>query len=379
MRRWTSSKRSSSPPRRSVEAHANLGVALWTSDARRRPRPGGARAARLGSLRPEPLRNLGLALRDLGRADEAFTGHRRAAALAPGAIEALLDLGEAAFESGRVAEAEAAFAEAIRLEPRSVASRPSSLAARDALRRRRLPEPTRARPALDPLRVVFSAIALAEAAIRRLPRSTRLGGPLLLGAALLAAAVALRVLPPYVDHYLLRDDLAAVARAPVEDEFQVRDRLAHAIRERGLEGSSIRTGARSTRGWPGGASPAPTRSPSRSCPVSPPAASRSGSTSSSRTSCPGAGAEGGRRRLPHDRHEVDLEDQGRVGRDRAVGLVAVAEGRRDREAAPAAHLHAGNALVPARDHPAGADDERIGLAAVVGGLSNFVPFVSVPT
>ncbi|HEX9188116.1 MAG TPA: tetratricopeptide repeat protein [Vicinamibacteria bacterium] len=221
---------------RSVEAHANLGVALWNLGRKEEAVARWRRAARLGDWRPEPLRNLGLGLRDLGRADEAFTVLRRAAALAPGGIEPLLDLGEAAFEAGRVAEAEAAFADAVRLDPRSVASRPSSLAARDALRRQRVVEPTHARPALEPLGLVLSAIAHAEAAIRRLPRSKRLGGPLFLGAALLAATAALRVLPPYVDHYLLRDDLAAVARASVEDDFQVRDRLAHAIRERGLEG-----------------------------------------------------------------------------------------------------------------------------------------------
>jgi len=220
-----------------VEAHSNLGVALWElgrkADAVARWR----HAVRLGPERPEPARNLGLALLDLGHTREAVKALRTACARAPGTASLLLDLGEAACAAGRPAEAEAAFEEATRLDSGSVPSRPSSLAARDALRRARLAEPTEERSGLDPVGLVLAAIATAEAALRRIPWSPRrLAGLPLLVATLLAAAAALRVLPPFVDHYLLCDDLAVVARAPVQDDGDVRDRLAHAIRERGLDG-----------------------------------------------------------------------------------------------------------------------------------------------
>ena len=59
--------------------------------------------------------------------------------------------------------------------------------------------------------------------------------PLLLGAALVVAVAAARLLAPVVDHYLLRDAVTVVARAPVDDDANVRDRLEHAIKERGME------------------------------------------------------------------------------------------------------------------------------------------------
>ena len=46
---------------------------------------------------------------------------------------------------------------------------------------------------------------------------------------------AWQVAPHYVRHYLLEDDVAVVARAPVRDDPIVRDRLRHAVQSRGLE------------------------------------------------------------------------------------------------------------------------------------------------
>ena len=63
----------------------------------------------------------------------------------------------------------------------------------------------------------------------------RVATPVFLGAALVAVAAASQLLPPVVDHYLLRDAVTVVARAPVDDDANVRDRLAHAIHERGME------------------------------------------------------------------------------------------------------------------------------------------------
>src|SRR5581483_7544419 len=63
------------------------------------------------------------------------------------------------------------------------------------------------------------------------------------------------------------------------------------------------------------------------------------------------------------------EDERLAGLDRAAGApVAIAQVRRDDELAPTADLHAGHALVPARDDPAAAEREAEGLAAVPAGV-----------
>src|SRR5258706_2423737 len=64
--------------------------------------------------------------------------------------------------------------------------------------------------------------------------------------------------------------------------------------------------------------------------------------------------------------QLDFENQGGVGRNRAAGAArAVAELRRNGELAPAADLHAGHALVPALDHVALAEREHERVAAVL--------------
>src|SRR5688572_15787962 len=64
-----------------------------------------------------------------------------------------------------------------------------------------------------------------------------------------------------------------------------------------------------------------------------------------------------RRCLSLHRQELDLEDQGGVGGDAGARVATVAEVRRDDEGALAAHLHAGDALVPAADDLAASDGE----------------------
>jgi hypothetical protein len=59
--------------------------------------------------------------------------------------------------------------------------------------------------------------------------------PVFLAAAVAIAVTAVRLLSPTVDHYLLRDAVTVVARAPVDDDNDVRDRLVHAIRDTGME------------------------------------------------------------------------------------------------------------------------------------------------
>src|SRR5512133_478644 len=75
-----------------------------------------------------------------------------------------------------------------------------------------------------------------------------------------------------------------------------------------------------------------------------------------------------RRRLAHA-HEVHDEDERLVGADDAAGAaLAVGQVRRDRDAPPAADLHAGHALVPSGDDLALAELELEGVAAVPRGV-----------
>ncbi|HYN02718.1 MAG TPA: tetratricopeptide repeat protein [Vicinamibacteria bacterium] len=222
---------------RLAEAQGNVGVALWWLGRRAEAVRALRRAVRLAPDEPEPLRNLGLALLELGRPDRAAEVLRRAAALSPGQAPALLDLAQAAFEAGRHEEAQGALDRASGIDATAIVSRPRTLAARDALRLERLRAESAELPRRTPdlhgvaLRALLSG---AESLGGLWPRG-RVATPLFLGAALVAVVAASQLLAPMVDHYLLRDAVTIVARAPVDDDVNVRDRLAHAIGERGKE------------------------------------------------------------------------------------------------------------------------------------------------
>ena len=220
-----------------ADGHGNLGVALWGLDRRAEALRALRRAAHLAQDEPDPQRNLGLALFELGRPDQAVDVLRRAAALSPGQAPALLDLAEAAFEAGRHAEAQGALDQASGLDATVIASRPRSLAARDALRLERLrgEEGDTPRRRTDLQGVALRALLGAGEALGVLRPRGHVATPLVLGAALVVAVAAARLLAPVVDHYLLRDAITVVARAPVDDDANVRDRLEHAIHERGME------------------------------------------------------------------------------------------------------------------------------------------------
>jgi tetratricopeptide (TPR) repeat protein len=213
-------------------------VAFWRLDRRAEALRALRRAVRLAPDESDPLRNLGLALLELGRPDRAVEVLRRAAALSPGQAPALLDLAEAAFEAGRHAEAASALDQAAGLDGTAIGSRPRSLAVRDALRLDRLREDVdgapRERPDLEgaALRALLGAGEALGGILRRRGRVTTL---VFFGAALALAVAGARLLPPFVDHYLLRDAVTVVARAPVDDDANVRDRLAHAINEWGMQ------------------------------------------------------------------------------------------------------------------------------------------------
>src|SRR5690349_20386903 len=79
----------------------------------------------------------------------------------------------------------------------------------------------------------------------------------------------------------------------------------------------------------------------------------------------GARGAGGLR--ASDAEQVDREEERRVGRDRGLLLVSVAERRRDDQRATTADSHAGDALPPAGDHAAVVDADLERLATRVPG------------
>ena len=50
-----------------------------------------------------------------------------------------------------------------------------------------------------------------------------------------AAWATFALVSAHVDHYLLKDEIAEIARAPVRDDAYVRERLRHAVAERHLD------------------------------------------------------------------------------------------------------------------------------------------------
>jgi tetratricopeptide (TPR) repeat protein len=220
-----------------VDAYGNLGAARWELGQRTEAIAVLRRGCRRAPADRDTHRNLGIALLGTGQAAAAIRAFRTAAACAGEDAGAQLDLAEALAEDGRGDEAGAALAEATRLDPGAIASRPAALQARAALRLRDLREQTE--PALAGSSsfantVVHAALVGAQAASGLGAR--RKAAACLLAAPLVALAWAgWRVAPLWLRHHLLSDDVAAVARAPVENDANVRDRLAHALVRRGME------------------------------------------------------------------------------------------------------------------------------------------------
>lgn len=219
-----------------AEVHAVLGAVRFEEGHVREAVAHLRRAARLRPESPEVRANLGLALLHSGHTREALRLLREAVRHAPDDARARLDLAEAAVAAGLMDEASEAFARAAQLDPRCIAGRPSSLAARDTLALVRAHEeiPGRTRPTLahgicgfllDAVTALWSLLGLGGRTVRWLA----------IGAALVALVLLARLAPPYVMHFLLTDDITVVARAPVETDAEVRDRLDHAVAARGMQ------------------------------------------------------------------------------------------------------------------------------------------------
>jgi Flp pilus assembly protein TadD len=211
----------------------NLALALWGSG-----RAGDALRTLRSALDAAPddaelHRALGSLLLEIGRPHQAVDPLAAAVRHRPGEATRHLELAEALHAAGRDDEAEAALAEALHLDPSALAARPQSQDVAAALRQRRLRAGLRAETAAEgrPGRLRRWVGGIAAARWPRLnPRAL-----LLLGAVAAVIRVVWVVAPPYYARFLLEDDIAEVARAPVRDDADIRDRLAHVVRRRGLD------------------------------------------------------------------------------------------------------------------------------------------------
>jgi tetratricopeptide (TPR) repeat protein len=225
----------------SVELVNTLAAALWATGDTRAAVDAFHDAVQRAPYRASFRRNLGRALVALGRHEESLPCFREALALLPKDAAVQRELGDALFAAGQSQEAEAAYARATELEPTAVASSPHSRQAQQALvverlRKELVPE-SQALGALE--RRVWSGVLGAAPALRGVGRDAgrALGrGQLLIGLGLLGllAYLGWRVVPAYVDHYVLKDAAAEVARAPVRDDHEVMEMLMHVVARHGL-------------------------------------------------------------------------------------------------------------------------------------------------
>jgi Flp pilus assembly protein TadD len=222
--------------------HSNLGAALWdlgrTADALRALE----RAVQIEPSRPELRRNLAQAQLAADRPEEAITSLRQAVRLRPDA-ESNLDLADALHASGRDTEARESVDKALRLDPGCLRDRPATRERHYAMQiadmRNELSlEAQRGNGLLSAARRAAFAVLLGLVrGFQRLVPRLGVAGTLLayLGLAAVAYSIWLFV-PPYVGYFLLKDRLAEVAGAPLQDDAEVWERLLHAVREGGLEG-----------------------------------------------------------------------------------------------------------------------------------------------
>ena len=223
---------------RSADAHSNLGVALWGAGDRRGALRCFQRAVRLDPGQADLHRNLALAQRALGRAPEAVSVLRNMIRRWPTRADLHLDLAEAFHDAERHAEATRALDEAQRLDPAAIAGRSRSREIRAGLRLRgvqgEIERERGPRPGLVArlLHLLFDLVAFLGALRPRV----KMAGSLVLFVLLALGWASWRLFPHYVTSYLIQDDITVIARAPVRDDAIVRDRLAHAVRRRGLEG-----------------------------------------------------------------------------------------------------------------------------------------------
>ena len=199
-----------------------------------------ATAARPRDL--SPRRNLGRVLLARGQKEEALECFREVLRLTDG-DDAVghMDLGDALFAAGRNEEAEAAYERGVSLEPRVAASREGSRTAAQAIRLRRAQRELLAERGgslgVSLWSGVLSAAHASRPALGFLGRTParRISTAVVAMLVFLVGRGALVLLPHYVAHHRLYDEIVRLARDPNYDDGRVREETLRALHTYGRD------------------------------------------------------------------------------------------------------------------------------------------------
>jgi Flp pilus assembly protein TadD len=219
---------------------SNLGAALWAAGDRAEAERCFRRAIRSQPREPAFHRNLGLVLLARGKAARAAACFREALRIDPGRAAIVMDLGDALFATGRHAEAEAAYERGLALEPGAAASRSATQAAWQTIRVERARGELKAQAGPGWLsRAIWRGLDFAQHLERRLdvlgPRGRRVTTAALLLLIVLFGRVTAAVLPHYVAHHRLHDEVVRLSRMPTLDDGLVLRGVLEAVRRLGRE------------------------------------------------------------------------------------------------------------------------------------------------
>lgn len=236
--------RAHSLDRERPDVRSNYAAALWSSGKT-------AQAERHFRLAVEkspaylPFQlNLGHALVGLGRPVEAALRFREALRYAPEDARVLFDLGDACFAAGRADEAEAAWERGALLDPALAARRTGSHEARRTLAMQRLKDELAEEKGRlgsgGPAAALLGAVDAVGESVRDAVKgrgglSRRLASLAVAGLVLLGLRASLVVVPHYVAHLQLRDEVARACRTATKDDSVVHERVMSAVREHGRE------------------------------------------------------------------------------------------------------------------------------------------------
>jgi tetratricopeptide (TPR) repeat protein len=235
-------------PSRRPEWHSNLGGALWEEGRIAEAERSFQNAVRLGASEAAYKRNLGRLLLEQKRPGDAKRWLKASLAQDDQNAPAWVSLGDALLALGRRGEAETAYARGASLDPAVFHARPASQAAWQALRLQAARHELRGTHDAPPLlpRLGLALGSVVGRVVTALAHSTaaRVKGAVVLGLVLAVGRLVLVVLPPYVAHYRLHDDVVRVARAPTKDEAVVREGVSAAFARHLLGSATSMAGPR---------------------------------------------------------------------------------------------------------------------------------------
>lgn len=221
---------------------SNLGAALMAAGDPAESERLLRRAVKARPHDPTLRRNLGRALLTRGQNDEAIGCFHEVLHRSPaGDATAHMDLGDAFFAAGRHEEAEAAYERGLSLDPGAAASRVASRAAGQTIRLRRAQGELGLRRERSLGATLWASVLAAVHALkpaldpfgRTTGRRVSTVGVLLV--VLLMGRGAIVLLPHYVAHHRLCDEVVRLARIPSYEDGRVREETLRAIHTYGRD------------------------------------------------------------------------------------------------------------------------------------------------